>query len=135
MAADRKEGALSKTILVADDDAVLRAALSEILMLFNYQVTEAIDGQDVLKMVQKRPPDLVLLDLMMPRLSGLDACKRLRSQPETADLPIIVFSARSDPKSIREALAAGANLFLPKPVEPSRLFAAIESSIASAPDE
>ncbi len=95
------------------------------LELNGYQVSAAFDGVDALEKIDESLPDLVLLDVMMPRMDGLEVCRRLRAKLETADLPIIILSARTSVEAIREGLDAGATRYLTKPVTRDHLLETI----------
>ncbi len=116
-------------ILVVDDEIetidLLRSALSR----RGYEVVGVTDGEQGLQFVRERRPALMLLDLMMPRLSGYDVCRRLRADPQTASLPIIVLSASGTLAAETDALAAGANRFVMKPVGIKVLADLIESTL------
>jgi CheY-like chemotaxis protein len=121
----------SNLILVIDDEIetidLLRAALSR----RGYEVVGLTDGERGLEYIRDRKPALLLLDLMMPRVSGYDICRELRADPQTADLPIIVLSASGTMLAETNALAAGANQFVLKPVSIKTLTSLIESALQS----
>lgn len=113
------------TILVVDDEPDTRALLRLTLELSGYQVLEAVDGIDMLEKVEEQLPDLILLDVMMPRMDGIEACKRMRRNPKTADLPIVILSAKTSVEAIREGLDAGATRYLTKPIARDNLLETI----------
>lgn len=94
-----------------------------------YDIYEAVDGLDALEKVKLVQPDVILLDVMMPNLDGLEVCRRLRSQPATAKLPIIMVSAKIQVEAIREGLAAGATRYLTKPVSRANLVETIREVV------
>jgi len=106
----------SASILVVDDEDMIRSLLRLILVREGYEVMEAENGEDALSMVREEKPDLVLLDVMMPGMDGFTVCERLRQSPDTADLPIIMLSARTDSHYGRESRRVGATKYLTKPV-------------------
>jgi len=108
-------------ILVVDDDPNLRVLLRQMLALRGFEVAEAEDGQDALNIILEVKPDAVVLDVMMPIIDGITVCKRLRSQPETAHLPIIMLSGKTQQEAIDEGLQAGANKYLCKPIPMAEL--------------
>ncbi len=116
-------------ILIVDDEIetidLLRSALSR----RGYEVEGVTDGEQGLQFVRERRPALLLLDLMMPRLSGYDVCRQLRADPQTANLPIIVLSASGTLAAEADSLAAGANRFVVKPVGIKVLADLIESTL------
>ncbi len=109
------------SVLVVDDDPMKRQLLRLILERAGFGVAEAADGTEALLSLENIVPDLMTLDVMMPRMDGFAVCERVRQNPKTAGLPIIIVSARADGGSIREGLAAGANRYLPQPVMPDKL--------------
>lgn len=117
---------MSYSILVVDDDFHTRQMLRLFLELQNFTVFEAEDGLDALKSVQANRPDLVILDVMMPIMDGITACKKLRSERATADLPVIMFSGKSQPTAVEEGLRAGAARYILKPLSPVELLQAVQ---------
>lgn len=98
-----------------------RTLLRLILERAGFIVIEAQDGLEALQQVQDNQPDVVLLDVMMPRLDGLAVCRTLRSQEETADLPIVILSTSAQMTAVEEGLRAGADKYLVKPISPADL--------------
>ena len=110
-------------ILVADDEMAIRDLIREILIQEGFRVLEAKDGPEVLERVREHVPDLLLLDISMPGMNGLEVLTHLRRAPETRLMPVIVLSAMSQEKV--HALRLGANDFLDKPMDPSELLARV----------
>ena len=108
-------------ILIVDDDPAIRMMLRMMLKLDGFAVQEAENGVDALKQIEMHPPDLLILDVMMPEMDGVTLCKILRGREETAVLPIIMLSGKVQPEAEREGLAAGANRYLYKPTPRSVL--------------
>ena len=108
-------------ILVVDDEDETRLMLRILLELKGFQVKEAVDGLDALNKVNEINPDVMVLDVMMPFMDGLTVCKKLRSQPETANLPIIMLSGKTHLSADVEGLAAGANAYMSKPADIKKL--------------
>jgi len=98
-----------------------RTLLRLMLVRAGFHVTEAEDGFDALDKVRKNQPDVVLLDVMMPGMDGFAVCEQLRNEPATAELPIIMLSAKTDLDSINKGLRAGATVYLTKPISPEDL--------------
>ncbi|WP_420644709.1 response regulator [Candidatus Leptofilum sp.] len=109
------------SVLIVDDDPMKRQLLRLILERAGFGVAEAADGAEALVSLDINVPDLMTLDVMMPQMDGFAVCERVRQNPKTTELPIIIVSARADGGSIREGLAAGANRYLPQPVMPDKL--------------
>ena len=114
---------MAKTILICDDEASLRELVRAILD-GDYRFAEAADGVEALELVHELRPDLVLADVMMPRLSGLELLAEVRKDPELQELPIIVVTAFAGERVA--ALEAGADGFLAKPFDPDELTATVE---------
>ena len=110
-----------RRVLVVDDEPTARTMLRLILVRAGFEVVEAQDGTEALEEVQRQMPDLMILDIMMPGIDGFEVCQILRSQDETADLPIIMLSARADAESVNRGLLIGATKYLTKPVMPDEL--------------
>ena len=111
----------SKRILIVDDDAFIRRPLEFILREEGYQPTTAADADEGLRAVESCPPDLILLDVMMPGKDGLTWCAELKSDPRYAEIPIVLLSARGQEGERERALALGAADFLTKPYSPHEL--------------
>jgi DNA-binding response OmpR family regulator len=118
---------VSNTILVVDDEPDLVELISYNLERQGFTVVTASNGVEALKLAKSRSPDLVVLDLMMPEISGIEVAKRLRSQTETASLPIIMLTARSDETDELEGLSSGADDYITKPFSMDVLLARINA--------
>lgn len=102
--------------MVVDDESMARALLRLMLVRAGFDVVEAENGADALAKVAKKKPDLVLLDVMMPGMDGFEVCINLRQQDKTAEMPIIMLSARADLDSVNHGLKVGATKYLTKPI-------------------
>jgi two-component system phosphate regulon response regulator PhoB len=114
----RPEGASRRTVLVCDDEAVLRKLVRATLEGAEYAVVEAADGDEAVALARTSGPDVVLLDLMMPGRSGTDVLADLRRDPATADVPVIVLTARAQAADRTAVQDAGADRYLTKPFSP-----------------
>ncbi len=114
-------------ILVVDDVATNRIILKVKLASACYEVLQASGGAEALKMAQRDRPDLILLDMAMPDIDGLEVCRRLKSDPRTCEIPVIVITAFDDTPSKLAALEAGAEEFLSKPLDDLGLLARVRS--------
>jgi CheY-like chemotaxis protein len=112
----RDEKKISSRILIADDNHQNCELLDAYLADEGYQIEMVYDGQQTLDSVARLQPDLILLDIMMPKVSGYEVCKRLKSTPDTRDIPIVMITALAEMGDIEKAVNAGANDFLTKPV-------------------
>jgi DNA-binding response OmpR family regulator len=110
-----------KRILLVDDDPGLTALLDLVFRRANFEVVVANTGLDGLKKAIELSPTLVLLDIMMPDLNGIEVCKRLRDTPGMSDLPVLILSASGNKNDRDLALAAGADAFIQKPISPTEL--------------
>lgn len=117
---------MSSRILVVDDDSALAEMLTMVLESEGFQVTHASDGNEAIEKFQSEQPDLVLLDVMLPFLSGIQVCERIR---ETAGVPIIMLTARTDTDDIVRGLEAGADDYVVKPFNPAELMARIRARL------
>lgn len=117
-------------VLVADDEKDIRRLLAFILQKAGYQVIEATDGIEALEMAEQNNPDIILLDVMMPKMHGFEVCRNLRSRPATANTPILVLSAQSQSTDIIEALQSGATYYLLKPFTPRELLEKVNKVVA-----
>jgi putative two-component system response regulator len=118
----------SPSIVVAEDDMATRALLRVVLERAGYEVRQVDNGADALAEIMREPPDVALLDIGMPELDGLEVTRRLRSEPETALLPIILVTARGRLEDKVAGLDAGASDFITKPFEPAELLARVRSN-------
>ena len=122
-------GAPPRTILVVDDEPMVRNLLSRLLTMDGYQVVEVEDGQAAMDRVRKEPPDLVLLDVMLPARDGLDILGDLR---RTSNVPVILLTARGDEADRVIGLKLGADDYIVKPFSAAELSARIESVLRRA---
>ena len=136
-----------RTVLIVDDDAANRTLLTDALQPLGFTLCEAENGLQALELAQSRRPDLILMDVAMPRMDGLEATCRLRQTPGLEAIPVIVVSASASGSDAAASIAAGANAFLPKPLNIGRLLMLIAGLLkaewtyesaaarAEAPDE
>ena len=110
-----------KRILIVDDDAFIRRPLEFILREEGYQPATAGDADEGLRAIEACPPDLILLDVMMPGKDGLTWCAELKSDPRYALIPIVLLSARGQEREREQGLALGAADFMTKPYSPHEL--------------
>ena len=110
-----------KKMLIVDDVMLNRAMLVDLLSGLGFDTTEAVNGQEALQQAQEIRPDLIIMDMVMPVMDGLEATRRLRATPGLQAIPVIAVSASATPEDQAASLAAGANTFLPKPIEQADL--------------
>ena len=118
-------------ILIADDNPEGLELLEAYLDGTDYTLDTAADGEATLKKVQAFQPDLILLDVMMPKISGFEVCKRLKAKPETRDIIIHMITALDQHHDIDRAVEAGTNDFLTKPINKTELLLRIKAALAS----
>ena len=112
---------MTKTILVCDDDPLLIDIVKFRLASRGYDVEAATDGADALERIESAPPDAIVLDCMMPILDGLQVLRRLRDNPATRDIPVVMLSARKQEADVVGALELGATDYMVKPFSPEEL--------------
>lgn len=129
--APRAEQGVGVRVLVVDDDPVIAELLELNLGLEGHATLRAADGHEALAAVRADPrPDAVVLDVMMPGLDGITVCERLRSDPVTADLPVVLLSAGSQDTDRLRGTAAGADDYVTKPFDPIALVRLLEALVA-----
>src|SRR5687768_14825124 len=110
-------------ILIVEDEVPLQKLLAYNLEAADFRVAQAFDGEEAVTLLEEEQPDLILLDWMLPQLSGLELCRRLRRRSETARLPIIMLTARGEEPDRLRGLDTGADDFITKPFSPAELIA------------
>jgi len=118
---------LKPSILVVDDEESISTIIRYNLQKEGYQVHSVFDGEEAMVMAIANKPDLILLDWMLPTISGVDLCKRLRETPETANIPIIMISAKAEEFDRVTGLDKGADDYIIKPFSPAELIARIRA--------
>ena len=122
----------SETVLVVEDEAALATLLRYNLEKQGFRVQEAVDGQEALMRIGEDRPDLVLLDWMLPSLSGIEVCRQIRRRPATRDLPVIMLTARADDQDSVRGLDTGADDYITKPFNMVALLARIRALLRRA---
>ncbi|MGD2094446.1 MAG: response regulator [Phycisphaerales bacterium] len=117
------------TILVVDDNQQNLELLQVYLEDVDCQTIPACDGPEALEIIAKDPPDLVLLDVMMPKMSGFEVCRRIKNDPKTSDIPVIMVTALSEFGDIERAIDSGTDDFLSKPVNKLELLTRIKTML------
>jgi CheY-like chemotaxis protein len=118
----------SKTILVIDDSTTNIVLLHAVLNSKGYSIDTALNVKDATNIINRKIPDLILLDLLMPRINGFDFLKEMKADKKTKDIPIIVVSALTDQENIQKAMSLGANEFITKPVDVQKLVDIVASA-------
>jgi CheY-like chemotaxis protein len=126
---------IEKTILVCDDESHILNVVSLKLRNAGFRVLTAEDGQEALELAQLEVPDLIITDYHMPRLSGLELCRRLKMGPSTARIPAIMLTARGYHLEPRDTEESGIRRMLSKPFSPRQLLVTVNEVIASTESE
>ena len=125
--ADGASGPARPLILVVEDEAALATMLRYNLEKQGFRVEEATDGQEAITRIAETPPDLVLLDWMLPVMSGIEVCRQIRRRPESRELPVIMLTARTEDQDAVRALDTGADDYISKPFAMDGLLARIRA--------
>jgi two-component system response regulator MtrA len=119
-------------LLIADDDEDILMLVQLRLSRSGYEVVVARDGEEALQLAREKQPDLVVLDWMMPKASGLDVLRALRADESVASIPVVLLTARVSESDIQEGLDAGADDYIAKPFSPQELATRIQTILARA---
>jgi two-component system phosphate regulon response regulator PhoB len=114
-------------VLVVEDERPLQKLLAYNLEAAGFETAQAFDGEEAVMLIEERPPDLLILDWMLPQLSGIELCRRLRRRPETAHLPVIMLTARGEEHDRLRGLETGADDYITKPFSPAELIARVRA--------
>ena len=121
-----------KTVLIVEDEVEAAELFAEMMRVNGYRVLKCYSSSPAIDMIATETPDLVILDIMMPEVSGLEVLRFMRSEPNFKDTPVIVVSAKSMPADIKVGMEAGASMYLTKPVGYQDLKQAVERLTAHA---
>lgn len=116
-------------VLVVDDNQQNRELLQAYLEDLDCRTVPAKDGPEALKILAKDPPDLILLDVMMPRMSGFEVCRRIKNDPKTSDIPVIMVTALNEFGDIERGIDSGTDDFLSKPVNKLELLTRVKTML------
>jgi len=129
MTPDQSSEFVTGTVLVADDEASNRELMTELLSLEGFEVIAVPDGVAAINELNKTQPDLILLDVLMPRMGGLEVCKRIKSNPETFLIPVILTTSLTDKQDRINGIQVGADDFLSRPIDRTELVARVRSLV------
>ena len=110
-----------RKLLIADDEPGIRSLVRMTLETDQYEITEAGDGEEALEIARESHPDVILLDVMMPKLTGFDVCKALKEDPATKEIVVVMLTAKAQQGDRTEGEAAGADDYFTKPFSPVAL--------------
>lgn len=116
---------MPRRILIAEDEPSIVISLEFLLKEAGHDVTVARDGAEALRRIAADPPDLVVLDVMLPSVNGFEVCRRLRDNPETRRIPVLMLTARGRESEVEKGLAAGADAYMTKPFATKELVRAV----------
>jgi two-component system alkaline phosphatase synthesis response regulator PhoP len=117
-------------ILVAEDERDIRDLITFTLRFANYDVVAAANGEEAVTLARQEVPDLIMMDVRMPRMTGYEACAAIKAIPNLKDIPVIFLSAKGQDSEIQAGLQAGAEEYLLKPFAPDQLTARIQAILA-----
>lgn len=120
----------ARKILLVDDYRVIRELLKIYLSSSQSQLLEASDGEQALTVLRSEHPDVVIADMQMPKVSGLELCRAVKADPRLAHIPVVILTGNADPDTVSACRSAGAREVLTKPVSPQVLMSAIDRAIA-----
>ncbi len=126
---------MKKRILVVDDEVAIVRMLKDRLESAGFEVLTAYDGVQAIEVARQERPDLIIMDVTMPRMDGLTAAKQLRSDPTTAHIPIVMLTARGQESDEHAGYAAGAVRYFTKPFSPRQLVQELRSLLGESPSE
>ncbi len=115
------EGTMKDRILVVDDTETMRSFYKLLLRAQGFDVETATDGVEALDSVEKTTPDIVLMDMMMPNMDGVECCRRIKAKPEYKDVKVVMVTSRTEYAGISDAFAAGCDDYVVKPVDRTEL--------------
>jgi len=122
-----------KTVLIIEDEEDAAELFAEMMRVSGFRVVKTSKSTPAISLMSSEKPDVILLDIMMPEISGLDILRQMRREPELANIPVIVITAKSMPSDIKNGMEAGASTYLTKPVGFLELKDAVERALTSRP--
>ena len=120
---------MAKRVLIVDDDEMVLMALEELLRPEGYEVETVSSGTEALKRIDQNGYDLLMLDIIMPEMDGLELCRKIREREGFRETPIVFLTAKNRDEDKAQGVEAGANLFLSKPISPDKLLEIISDTI------
>lgn len=126
-------GSIQKTVMIIEDEPDAAELFAEMMRVNGFRVIKMFSSAPAIPIISQEKPDVILLDIMMPDISGLEVLRYMRREPDLANIPVIVVSAKSMPGDIKTGLEAGASLYLTKPVGFQDLKQAVEKVLSDLP--
>jgi CheY-like chemotaxis protein len=120
---------MRKKILIVDDSATILMMVRMVLGKERYQLVTAGDGAEAVAKARDEKPDLVLMDVIMPKMTGFEACREMRRQPETREIPIILVTTRGEPENVEKGFESGCSDYVTKPINGLELLAKVQSCL------
>ncbi len=120
---------MTATVLIIDDEIHIRRLIAQMLELAGYQVVEATSGPEALRLIEETRPDVITCDIFMPGMSGFEVLEAIKSQPATAEIPVIMLTAIGQEKDTARATALGADDYITKPFGTTQLIETIERQL------
>ncbi|AFY32618.1 response regulator transcription factor [Calothrix sp. PCC 7507] len=114
------------TVLIVEDSIAQREMITDLLKASGLTVTHASDGVEALEAIQIEPPDLVVLDIVMPRMNGYEVCRRLKSDPKTQNVPVVMCSSKGEEFDRYWGMKQGADAYIAKPFQPTELVGTVK---------
>ena len=117
-------------ILIAEDEPDIRELVAFILQFAGYDVITGTNGEEAVQLAKSESPDLILLDVRMPRMTGYDACRQIKADPNLKNVPVVFLSAKGQEAEVQDGMEAGAEEYLLKPFAPDHLTERVRSILA-----
>jgi twitching motility two-component system response regulator PilH len=114
------------TVLVVEDSNTQRELISDLLKGTGLEVVIAVDGQDAIEQLDKITPDVVVLDIVMPRMNGYEVCRRIKSDPKTSKIPVVMCSSKGEEFDRYWGIRQGADAYIAKPFQPTELIGTVK---------
>ncbi|NRB09179.1 MAG: response regulator [Richelia sp.] len=114
------------TVLIVEDSITQREMITDLLKASGLTVSHACDGEEALETIQSIPPDLVVLDIVMPRMNGYEVCRRLKSDPKTQNVPVVMCSSKGEEFDRYWGIKQGADAYIAKPFQPTELVGTVK---------
>lgn len=122
---------MRKKILVVDDSSTVTLMQRMVLTRHAYDVVTATDGEEAIGVAVREHPDLILMDVVMPKMNGFDACKRIRKEDSIQDVPIIMVTTRGEETNVERGFESGCNEYVTKPINPTELLTKVRACLGA----